>query len=1212
MYQVLLFEVRYRLRQASTYLFFVLLFGCTFSIFSSDLVKSVGAENMKYNAPLALAVITSVLTGLGAVMVAALAGTSIYRDYECGAHELFFTSGLRKRDYFYGRYFGSLIVTLGVFSGMLWGILVGTKMPWIDAGKLLPFRPIVFLEIYFLYILPNLVLLSALFFTIGALTRSLIAIYTQSVLLLVGYVMALNWISDLHNRAVGSLFDPLGMMSTSVVTEYWSVYERNHNLIPLQGPVLWNRLIWGGIALGVLLIGYRLFEFSARPRSLWRARRGRAGGERYASSSTVQKMRDSARDRGAIEGAAQDVPLTSTAYTRWGAQFIRLTRSYLRDMMRSTPFMVIVFAGVLLLVSVTYTADKIYGTSIYPVTRMIVESVSTSFLLFLLILLTFYAGELTWKERVVKLDQIHDALPISSALMLVSKIAALLTMQALLLLGLIGTGMVIQAAKGYFHFQPGLYLSYLYGTVFWELFVLTLLAFCIHAVVNHKFLGHTLVIVFYAAIIAASVLGWQDKLYLYSDLPSVTLSDMNGYGPYAAPRFWFTLYWSLCAVLLGIVAMLASVRGTGTGRRHRRAVAASRWTPPVRWLTLATAAAFVVTGGFIFTNTHVLNPYRSERTKQQLQAEYEKRYKRYADAPLPRITDVKVQVDLYPSEPRYRVAGTYQVCNTTDAPIEELPLTIDGDLTVRALECDRPITRTVSDRPHDFYVYRLSRPLMPGETMPLRFDLVYERRRFPNDDSNTDIVANGSFLTGEAPMFGYQETAELIDDDDRKRYGLSPRIGLASPDDLEARRNTYLGKDADWITFDATLSTTADQIAIAPGYLEREWVAGGRRYFHYVMDAKIRNFYTFLSARYAVRRDHWIGPDGKEVAIEIDYHPDHTYNLDRMVRGVQRALDYYTSNFGPYQYRQLRIAEFPCYRSLAQSFPNTIPYSEGIGFIARVQSADDIDYPFYVTAHEVAHQWWAHQVIGANVQGSEMLSESLAEYSALMVMQKEYGPENMRRFLRYDLDQYLEGRGSDGAPERPLMLVENQPYIQYDKGALALYALQDYIGESTLNRALARFIRDKGFQMPPYTTAKELVEQYLRPATPASLQYLITDLFEKITFYDNKVKSAVYTRVAPDKYHVRLTVEAGKFYSDSKGPGNWETLNDAIDIGIFAAAAPGHDFGKPLVLEKRTLTQSETTLEYDVCEKPAIAGIDPYNKLIDRDPNDNTMAIEPQ
>ncbi len=117
--------------------------------------------------------------------------------------------------------------------------------------------------------------------------------------------------------------------------------------------------------------------------------------------------------------------------------------------------------------------------------------------------------------------------------------------------------------------------------------------------------------------------------------------------------------------------------------------------------------------------------------------------------------------------------------------------------------------------------------------------------------------------------------------------------------------------------------------------------------------------------------------------------PKHAYNVDRMIDATRKSLDYSTTNFSPYQHKQVRILEFPRYPKFAQSFANTIPFSESDRLHCRARpSQDRIDYVFYVTAHEIAHQWWGHQVIGANVQGQTMLSESLAQYSALMVMER--------------------------------------------------------------------------------------------------------------------------------------------------------------------------------------------------------------------------------
>ena len=102
------------------------------------------------------------------------------------------------------------------------------------------------------------------------------------------------------------------------------------------------------------------------------------------------------------------------------------------------------------------------------------------------------------------------------------------------------------------------------------------------------------------------------------------------------------------------------------------------------------------------------------------------------------------------------------------------------------------------------------------------------------------------------------------------------------------------------------MSTEEDQIAIAPGYLQKEWKEGGRHYFNYKMDVPILNFFAFQSARYAVKKDQW-----RDVAIEVYYQPGHEYNLERMIAGVKASLDYYTAAFGPYQHKQFRIIETP-------------------------------------------------------------------------------------------------------------------------------------------------------------------------------------------------------------------------------------------------------------------------------------------------------------
>jgi hypothetical protein len=398
-------------------------------------------------------------------------------------------------------------------------------------------------------------------------------------------------------------------------------------------------------------------------------------------------------------------------------------------------------------------------------------------------------------------------------------------------------------------------------------------------------------------------------------------------------------------------------------------------------------------GGFIFHNTNRLNTFKTEHEQLTDSADYEKKYKPLAKVAQPRIVSAKVEVDLFPEEPRMRARGTFGLVNKTAEPVKTVYVNLPEELKVYRLVVAGAESPSEKDTRLGFHTYTLPTPLAPGASAELQFELGLEPRGFRNKGAQTSLVENGTFLHSTLlPRLGYVADFELQDDEARKKQGLAPRERMADVNDLEARRNTYIASDSDWITFEATVSTSPDQLAMAPGYLQREWTENGRRYFHYTMDSPILNFYSFLSARYAVKRDTWNG-----VAIEVLHHPSHTYNLERMIQGVKDSLEYYTKNFGPYQHRQVRILEFPRYGTFAQAFPNTIPYSEGIGFIAKVDPEDskDVDYPYYVTAHEVAHQWWAHQVIGGNVQGSTLLSETLSQYSALMVMKKKYGEARM-------------------------------------------------------------------------------------------------------------------------------------------------------------------------------------------------------------------------
>jgi ABC-type transport system involved in multi-copper enzyme maturation permease subunit len=1188
MLSIALFELRQRLKLLSTWVYFGVFFvlACLAMNAAGGAFKSVmlgGSSGGKVlaNSPFTLINLLTLLGFSGVIVTGGVMGQAVYQDFAHGTHALFFTAPISRTRYLLGRFLGAFLTLVIIFSSIGLGARFGATMPWLEESLIGPTVPGSYLRPYLVSILPNLFFTGALFFGLAALTRRILPVYVTSVVLLVGYLMAGSLLRELDTKWVAAVVDPFGMNALRTVTEYWTSSEKNTLLVPLEGWLLVNRLLWGG--LGAAMLGFTLLRFQ-RTHAL-------AGGRAEATAETE----------------ATQAPLTVPAVTRdfRGGTFLRLLPRLawldLKETVKNVYFLVMVLAGVIMVFGASRTLGFMFGTPVYPVTYLVVELVGGGFSLFHVIIITFYSGELIWRERDARMNQLSDALPVPGWLPFLSKLLALMGVQVLLSAVLLVCGVLVQLFNGYTHLEPGLYLTDLFGFRLVDLWQLCVLAVVVHVLVNHKYVGHFVMVLYLLASTFASAMGFEHGLYNYAGAPQHTYSDMNGYGPFVAQMVWFRAYWALVAVALAFVAHLFWVRGTESDGRWRLRLAGARASRPVRvGLGLAVMGA-VASGAFIFYNTNRLHPFKTEHEQQAESADYEKRYKPLAKVAQPRIVSAKVEVDLFPEEPRMRARGTFGLVNKTAEPVKTVYVNLPIELKVYRLVVAGAEAPSEQDTRLGFFTYTLPTPLAPGASAELQFELGLEPRGFRNKGAETTLVENGTFLHSTIfPRLGYVEGQELQDDQVRKKHGLAAKERMADVNDLEARRNTYIASDSDWISFEATVSTSPDQIAMAPGYLQREWTENGRRYFHYTMDSPILNFYSFLSARYEVKRDTWNG-----VPIEVLYHPGHAYNVERMIQAVKDSLEYYTKNFGPYQHRQVRILEFPRYASFAQSFPNTIPYSESIGFIAKVDESDpdDVDYPYYVTAHEVAHQWWAHQVIGGNVQGATLLSETLSQYSALMVMKKKYGEQRMGRFLRYEMDGYLRGRAFERKREMPLLLVEGQQYVHYNKGSVVMYALQDYLGEDTLNRALSAYRRKVAFQQPPFTHSPELLAE-LRAVTPEHLQYLLHDFFERITLYENRALKATYTEVAGGKFEVKVTAKAHKVEANGTGTETPQKLADWMDVGVL------DEDGKPLYLEKVQVTKEDVEFTALVDKRPAKAGVDPLNKLIDRKPDDNTVAVE--
>ena len=270
--------------------------------------------------------------------------------------------------------------------------------------------------------------------------------------------------------------------------------------------------------------------------------------------------------------------------------------------------------------------------------------------------------------------------------------------------------------------------------------------------------------------------------------------------------------------------------------------------------------------------------------------------------------------------------------------------------------------------------------------------------------------------------------------------------------------------------------------------------------------------------------------------------------------------------------------------------------------------AGKIDMVTYVTAHELGHQWWAHQEMASDQQGSASVTETLAQWTALMNMEHRYGRYAMPMFLTYERDSYLRSRGSEVVEELPLERVEDQGYIHYRKGSLVMYRLKEVLGEATVNRALHRFVAQFAFKPPPYARSVDFVTLLRREAGPdPARQALITDLWEKITLYDLKAKKAVWTRLPDGRARVTLTLDAKKLYADGQGKERAVAFREVLPLGVLRAGArPGDgwdEFDAPVHDGLNTLTV-ETRSAYPVGK----VEIDPANALLIKTPSDKDIV----
>jgi len=1183
LWNIFLYELRYWFKQPATYIFgaIFLILGMSVMAISGDILGEmniIDSRKIFANSSFRLISYYYDLNLLILFVIPVFVGGSIYRDYSSNAFMVLYSYPILKLDYFFAKFLSGLSISLLILSLIGIGLFLGSLLPGLNPLIIVDNTITNYLQPYLLVVFPNLIFVSMIVFSIVILSRNS---YSGFIVILLIYVLRrviLFVLGGPENELMINLFDPFGQASVFAAVGNWSFQEINSSTIHLSSIHFFNRIIWIGVSIIFFLFAYQKFHLTQQLDSFKFKLKA-------IKTPKSQEVDNTSFVRTSLSEVASSYSLLNQLLATW-----KISNYEFASIIRSKSFLSLLIGSSVFMILILGQVNPQYTFRIHPLTQVMLL-IPALFYSFVVMIITFlYAGILVHRDRRSMMDQLVDVSPIPNWSLLGSKLITLLKIQVLLLSIIMIVGISIQTLKAYYHFELTLYLFHIYVILFVTLAIWAMLSLFIQTFVNNHFLGLFFLIMFAIGLSGLDGVGIKLDIFKFNSAPIIEYSDLSGYGDTLAPYFIHKLYWGLFGFLLLIGTYLFWERGISQSFKIRLQIARDRITIKLALVGSILLIGIISTGTFISKKVYPPKSLMSIEVLNQYKAEAEHRYATLKNIVQPRLSKVMMEMHLFPKERSYTSNGTLFFVNKSTFSIDTLLVNYPSELAI-SYSLNREVAIIIKDSILHFDINILENTLFPDDTLKLSFEaFTPSSTPFRN---NSEVSSNGTFLLADLPLLGYPDF-EFSNHGNRNSYDLPHQDNsIIQPTDINASQNSYVGKNIDLFDFETIVSTSSEEIALAPGKLITQWNTADRNYYQYKSQSKIRNGIVFNSGVFDVSKDSLNG-----ISLEIYHHKTHIFNIDRMMRALKATLKYSAAHFGDYPFEQMRIIEFPkTYGRFAQSFANTIPFSELAGFTSKEDDSENrFDDVFRLTAHEMAHQWWGHQIIPAEALGSRMLTESLSEYTAMKVFEQEYGIDKRQLYLELIRKNYLnQRRGVEN--ESPLSLVEpNDGYIHYAKGLMVFNSLNQYLGDETFNKALKSFFHEFSTTKAPYPTSLDLINTF-KKVTPDSLHYLLVDMFEEVTLYDNSIIKAEAVNRENNSFDVKINFNISKFRDMEIS--NPLPLNDWIEIAIFG------EYDILIHSKKYLISTLENELTIPVMQKPFKVLIDPYSLLIEENISDN-------
>ena len=1192
------FEFKYWRKRWITYIIPLITFLSALAIFTAEGVTIGGTDILYRNCPNNINMLYIVFSTMLPLFLNSFIGSAITRDYEHKFDQILFSTPISRLEMMIGRFIGCFWVISLIFLSILFADMIASFMPWADKELLGPVRYDAHAQSFFLLALPNIFIIGSFLLLISAWTKSITKSFLAALVLFIAYQIIMSLFEEVDNKTLACLIDPYGFVPVYYVTKKWSAFEKNNLLFPVDWKYLANRAIWITVACALWAAAY----FSHKISFNFKTKKSKEKVESYTKIPILKSSFDFSKMH----------TFRSIIYQAW-IEF--------KFILRTPVFYILI--GMILIMQIMDVVEDLMDDQLsnlatsYNVIRNM-NGLST----IVILTLTFITGILFWKERDAKMQDIYDAIPTKTSTYFLGKILAVLGINFCISVVLAIYAFLYQIFHNYLVFDFSVYFIWLFVRPMFEAFCIVTLAAFFQILFNNKYLGFFAICV---VIIGESfLLQWfkieSNMFGITSRLPRVIYSDFYGFGPYLKPYFAFYIYWFFLYLVLAYLTYLFFRRGHLDQYKERWHEAIARFKN-TKWIGLSIVMATILYSTFMYWQTQKVNTYYSTDESNRRSADYEKKYKKLTNEPILKVFDADYKIDLEPHQNRYKVHGRLMLVNNEENPISKIYINNTIKYPFKIQIPNAQLVVSDSNTIVNFQTYQVDRPLQKGDTTTLEFDYQEVHAGIANEVENQRLMPNGSFIdfTDFTPFIGYNKNLEIGDKSDRDKYNLPVKAEEFPKLERNCTKNCMideLGIPALWTNIHCIVSTSSDQMAIAPGSLIKNWNEEGKSYYEYRLDHPSPFFFSIVSGKYEVQREKSAGVD-----CEVYYLKNHHHNVGEMMKALKKSIEYYSNNYGPYMHKQARIIEFPQFSGFAQAFPGTMPYSEGIGFTSDlVENPKDINQIFHVVAHEMAHQWWAHQVSGAFMQGCTLLSESLAEYSSLNLLEIEYGKDMMSKFLKESNNEYIFGRASESKKESSLLEQDGQSYIRYQKGSIVLYGIQQLLGIEKMNSILSSLVKNYAYKAPPYPTSHALVDE-LYASAPDSLKETLKDGLERIIIFQADIKNVKSTKLADGRFETVVDFSMTKNSSDPNakqtknvkdiaiGNSKEAPIQDYFDIGLFTKTKDKSRYGKLIKMERFKLDKKENTLRVVSKTQPDKLVIDPYFMHIYKDPEDNIKKI---